>query len=144
VSLKDLALAIDGAASLDLVVWGYSDQAIKADYRGFRARNAKTYAGFGSRTPVNDRPVLTASAEERARRRYKQLKEKGLGVTLAALLREIQARDVRDAGRAVAPLRPAADAVLIDSTGMPIEAVVNTVLALVTPAHTGDVRHAKK
>ena len=47
---------------------------------------------------------LTASADERARRRYKQLKEKGLGVTLAALLREIQARDVRDAERPVAPL----------------------------------------
>ena len=73
---------------------------------------------------------LTASAEERARRRYKQLKEKGLGVTLASLLREIQARDVRDAGRAVAPLKPANDAVLIDSTGMPIEAVVAAVLAL--------------
>jgi cytidylate kinase len=74
---------------------------------------------------------LTASAEERARRRYKQLKEKGLGVTLAALLREIQARDVRDAGRAVAPLKPAADAVVIDSTGMPVERVVAAVLELV-------------
>jgi cytidylate kinase len=77
---------------------------------------------------------LTASAEERAKRRYKQLKEKGLGVTLAALLREIEARDVRDAERAVAPLKPAADAVLIDSTGTPIEAVVAAVLALVKPA----------
>ncbi|HST27778.1 MAG TPA: (d)CMP kinase [Rudaea sp.] len=73
---------------------------------------------------------LTASAEERAKRRYKQLKEKGLGVTLAALLREIQARDVRDAGRAVAPLKPAADAVVIDSTGMPVERVVAAVLEL--------------
>lgn len=74
---------------------------------------------------------LTASAEERAKRRYKQLKEKGLGVTLAALLREIQARDVRDAGREVAPLKPAADAVVIDSTGMPVERVVAAVLELV-------------
>jgi cytidylate kinase len=74
---------------------------------------------------------LTASAEERAKRRYKQLKEKGLSVTLAALLREIQARDARDAERAVAPLKPATDAVVIDSTGMPIEAVVAAVLALV-------------
>ena len=74
---------------------------------------------------------LTASAEERAKRRYKQLKEKGLGVTLAALLREIQARDVRDAQRPVAPLKPASDAVLIDSTGMPIDAVVAQVLDLV-------------
>ncbi len=74
---------------------------------------------------------LTASAEERAKRRHKQLKEKGLGVTLAALLREIQARDVRDAGRAVAPLKPAADATVIDSTGMTVERVVAAVLELV-------------
>lgn len=74
---------------------------------------------------------LTASADERARRRYKQLKEKGLGVTLAALLREIQARDVRDAERPVAPLKPAPDAVIIDSTGIPIDAVVAKVLSLV-------------
>jgi cytidylate kinase len=73
---------------------------------------------------------LTASAEERAKRRYKQLKDKGLSVTLSSLLREIEARDVRDASRAVAPLKPAADAVLIDSTGMPIDAVVSRVLAL--------------
>ncbi|HET8942678.1 MAG TPA: (d)CMP kinase [Rudaea sp.] len=74
---------------------------------------------------------LTASAAERANRRYKQLKAKGLSVTLAALLREIQARDVRDAERTVAPLKPAADAVSIDSTGMPIDEVVAAVLALV-------------
>ncbi|MHB8448195.1 MAG: (d)CMP kinase [Rudaea sp.] len=74
---------------------------------------------------------LTASADERAKRRHKQLKEKGLGVTLAALLREIQARDVRDAGRAVAPLKPAADATVIDSTGMTVERVVAAVLELV-------------
>ncbi|MBS0569264.1 MAG: (d)CMP kinase [Proteobacteria bacterium] len=73
---------------------------------------------------------LTASAEERAKRRHKQLKEKGLGVTLAALLREIQARDARDADRVVAPLRPAADAVLIESTGMSIQQVVAAVLKL--------------
>ena len=74
---------------------------------------------------------LTAGAEERAKRRYKQLKEKGLSVTLAALLREIQARDVRDAERPVAPLKPAQDAVIIDSTGIPIDVVVAKVLSLV-------------
>jgi len=74
---------------------------------------------------------LTASDEERAKRRYKQLKQKGLDVTLSTLLREIQARDVRDASRTVAPLKPATDAVVIDSTGMPIEAVVAAVLKLV-------------
>ncbi|MDR3389846.1 MAG: (d)CMP kinase [Rudaea sp.] len=81
---------------------------------------------------------LTASADERARRRYKQLKEKGLGVTLAALLREIQARDVRDAERPVAPLKPATDATLIDSTGTPIDAVVTMVLALVRSPRRAD------
>lgn len=74
---------------------------------------------------------LTASAAERAKRRYKQLKEKGLSVTLATLLHEIEARDARDAARAVAPLRPAADAVQIDSTGVPVEDVVADVLGLV-------------
>jgi CMP/dCMP kinase len=73
---------------------------------------------------------LTASAEERAERRYKQLKEKGVSVTLDGLLREILARDARDASRAVAPLRPAEDAVRIDTTGQGIDQVVERVLAL--------------
>ena len=74
---------------------------------------------------------LTASAAERAERRYKQLKSKGLDVTLANLLHEIELRDARDASRMVAPLRPAADAVVIDTTGQPIPAVVAEVLAVV-------------
>lgn len=74
---------------------------------------------------------LTASATERAERRYKQLKSKGLDVTLASLLHEIELRDARDASRTVAPLRPAADAVVIDTTGQPIPAVVDRVLGVV-------------
>ena len=77
---------------------------------------------------------LTASAEERAERRYKQLKDKGVSVTLDGLLREILARDARDAQRVVAPLRPAEDAVRIDTTGLGITEVVERVLALM-PAH---------
>mgnify|MGYP003862138315 CR=1 FL=1 len=73
---------------------------------------------------------LTASADERAERRYKQLKAKGLDVTLSGLLREILARDARDAQRSVAPLKPAQDAVLVDTTGVPIDLVVDRVLAL--------------
>lgn len=73
---------------------------------------------------------LTASAEERAQRRYKQLKEKGVSVNLAGLLHEIAARDERDAGRAVAPLTPAQDAVIVDSTGTPITEVIERVLAV--------------
>ena len=75
----------------------------------------------------------TASAEERAERRYKQLNDKGVSVTLTGLLREILARDARDAQREVAPLRPAEDAFRIDTTGLGIEAVVERVLALVKP-----------
>jgi cytidylate kinase len=81
-------------------------------------------------TDAAHKVFLTASAEERAERRYKQLKEKGVSVTLDGLLREILARDARDASRAVAPLRPAADAVCIDTTGLPIATVVERVLAL--------------
>ncbi|MBP6627710.1 MAG: (d)CMP kinase [Arenimonas sp.] len=73
---------------------------------------------------------LTASAGERAQRRYKQLKEKGVSVNLDSLLHEIAARDERDAGRAVAPLKPAQDAVVVDSTGTPITEVIERVLAV--------------
>ena len=73
---------------------------------------------------------LTASAGERAQRRYKQLKDKGSDVSLPALSREIAERDERDSTRAVAPLKPAPDAAVIDSTGLTIEAVVDRVLAL--------------
>lgn len=72
---------------------------------------------------------LTASAEERARRRYKQLKGKGFDVNLAGLSAEVAARDRRDAERAVAPLRPAPDAVVVDSTALDIDAVVERVLS---------------
>ena len=79
-----------------------------------------------------DAPVkifLDASAEARAERRYNQLKNKGLGVSLRALLEQIQERDARDRERAVAPLRPAEDALTIDSTHMTIDEVVATVMA---------------
>ena len=77
---------------------------------------------------------LTASALERANRRHKQLMEKGVSVKLESLLHEIVARDERDANRTVAPLKPADDAIVIDSTAMPIDAVIDQVLS-VLPAH---------
>ena len=73
---------------------------------------------------------LTATPEERARRRHKQLKDKGLDVSLPALSREIAERDARDTGRKVAPLKAAADAVVLDSTGLDVEEVVAHVLRL--------------
>jgi cytidylate kinase len=73
---------------------------------------------------------LTATPEERAVRRHKQLKDKGSGVSLPALSREIAERDLRDQTREVAPLKAAPDACLIDSTGLSVEAVVQRVLEL--------------
>jgi len=73
---------------------------------------------------------LTATAEERALRRHKQLKDKGSDVSLPALSREIAERDARDQTRQVSPLRPAPDACVIDSTGLGVEAVVGRVLEL--------------
>ena len=75
---------------------------------------------------------LTASAQERARRRHKQLNDKGIDVSLAALSRDIEDRDRRDSERSVAPLRPAEDARLLDSSGKSIESVANTVLDWLT------------
>ena len=71
---------------------------------------------------------LTASAEERAQRRYKQLLEKGESVSLPRLLEAIQERDERDSSRSVSPLVPAEDAIVIDSTSTPIEEVFAKVL----------------
>lgn len=71
---------------------------------------------------------LDASAEERASRRYNQLINKGVGASLQAILEDIQARDDRDMNRSVAPLKPAADAVILDSTEMTIEEVLAAVL----------------
>jgi cytidylate kinase len=73
---------------------------------------------------------LTAAAEERARRRYKQLMEKGLHANMDALLQEIRDRDARDSERAAAPLRKCTDAIELDTTGMSVDAAVAEVVAL--------------
>jgi cytidylate kinase len=71
---------------------------------------------------------LTASAEERARRRYKQLIEKGFNATLTTLLQDIRQRDARDSERSVAPLQKGEDAQIIDTTGISIQEVVARIL----------------
>ena len=84
-----------------------------------------------------DAPVkifLTASAEERARRRYSQLKDAGVDVNIDALLEEIRVRDERDMNRSAAPLRPADDAQVIDSTGLSIEEVMDRCMAAASQA----------
>lgn len=74
---------------------------------------------------------LTASAESRAERRYKQLIAKGLPANIADLLRDLQERDARDSSRAVAPLRPCEDAVVLDTTALSIDEAVQYVLSRV-------------
>jgi cytidylate kinase len=73
---------------------------------------------------------LTASASERSKRRYKQLKEQGINVSLTAVLRDILIRDQRDEERAIAPLVPAQDAVTIDSSDLSIEDVSQKIIRL--------------
>ena len=72
---------------------------------------------------------LTASAEERARRRHLQLKEKGINVNLGDLIEELRERDKRDSERKVAPLKPAEDAIIIDTDALSIDQVVTLILA---------------
>jgi cytidylate kinase len=80
---------------------------------------------------------LTASAEERAERRYKQLIAKGIDAKIGDLLADIQARDDRDSQRAVAPLKPADDAVVIDTTALSIEQVLEKVMYICGSAACG-------
>jgi cytidylate kinase len=72
---------------------------------------------------------LTASPETRAGRRYKQLKDKGIAANIATLLLDLAERDARDAARAVAPLKPAPDARILDTTGLTPDEAADTVLA---------------
>ena len=78
---------------------------------------------------------LDASVEERAKRRYLQLKEKGIDITESEAKKDVVERDVRDSGRDIAPLRKADDAVLIDSSNMPINKVLENILKIVRTSH---------
>ena len=80
---------------------------------------------------ANHKIFLSASPQERALRRQKQLKKQGISASLTSLLKEIETRDSRDQNRIVSPLRPAADAVLVDSTNLSIEQAVNRITEIV-------------
>jgi CMP/dCMP kinase len=107
-------------------------EALQAVQHGFRKAPGLVADGRDMGTHIFPdaqlKVYLTASAEERARRRHKQLKDKGIGVSLAALSRDIEDRDRRDSERLVAPLRPAADARVLDSSKLTIDDVTRTVL----------------
>ena len=85
-------------------------------------------------TDAQVKVFLTASAEERGRRRFEQLRAKGIHASLPALIEDIRVRDERDSNRAVAPLRPANDAKVIDSTALTIDEVRDEILSLVRSA----------
>ncbi len=107
-------------------------EALQAVQHGFRKAPGLVADGRDMGTHIFPdaqlKVYLTASAEERAKRRHKQLKDKGIGVSLAALSRDIEDRDRRDSERLVAPLRPAADARVLDSSRLTIDDVTQTVL----------------
>ena len=76
-------------------------------------------------------PVLTASVEARAKRRFAEMHSRGEDVTLAAIADDLRARDARDMDRAAAPLKPADDALLLDTSDLTIEQAVRQAIALV-------------
>ena len=131
---SDLRSEAAGAGASRVAAWPELRAALLARQHAFAQPPGLVADGRDMGTVVfpgaNLKIFLTASAEERARRRYKQLKDKGSDVSLAALSREIAERDLRDSTRAVAPLKPAPDAEVIDSTALPIEAVVAEVLQI--------------
>lgn len=130
----ELRLETTGALASAIAAIPEVRAALKERQRAFRMEPGLVADGRDMGTVIfPDAPYkvfLTASAEERAERRHKQLKDKGVSVNFDDLLREIMARDARDAQRTVAPLKPADDAVLIDTTGIGIEDVVARVMDL--------------
>lgn len=130
----ELRLETTGALASAIAAIPEVRSALKERQRAFRRTPGLVADGRDMGTVIFPdaayKVFLTASAEERAGRRHKQLMEKGVSVIFDDLLREIMARDARDAQRVVAPLRPAEDAVLIDTSGMGIEDVVQRVVGL--------------
>ncbi|MBO9740939.1 (d)CMP kinase [Xanthomonas axonopodis pv. begoniae] len=131
---SELRLETTGALASAIAAIPEVRSALKERQRAFRRAPGLVADGRDMGTVIFPdaayKVFLTASAEERAGRRHKQLMEKGVSVIFEDLLREIMARDARDAQRVVAPLRPAEDAVLIDTSGMGIEDVVQRVVGL--------------
>ncbi|AHL75123.1 cytidylate kinase [Stutzerimonas stutzeri] len=134
---EDVTLAIRneqvGAGASQVAALPVVREALLQRQKAFREAPGLVADGRDMGTVVfPDAPLkifLTASAEERARRRFLQLKDKGDDVNLASLLDEIRVRDERDTQREVAPLKPADDAVQLDSTDLSIEQVLGQILS---------------
>lgn len=133
---SELRLETTGALASAIAAIPEVRSALKERQRAFRRAPGLVADGRDMGTVIFPdaafKVFLTASAEERAGRRHKQLMEKGVSVIFDDLLREIMARDARDAQRVVAPLWLAEDAVLIDTSGIGIEDVVQRVLGVLS------------
>jgi len=120
------------AAASQVAVHPAVRAALLARQRAFRRRPGLVADGRDMGTVVFPdarlKIFLTATPEERAKRRYNQLIEKGISGNIESLLLDIRERDARDTGRAVAPLAPAADAVVLDTTGMSVTEAVGFVV----------------
>ncbi|WP_024612802.1 (d)CMP kinase [Pseudoalteromonas sp. TB64] len=123
-----------GAAASKVAALPRVREALLRRQRAFRTENGLVADGRDMGTVVfQDAPLkiyLTASAEERARRRFVELNARGLDVTLSGLLQDIQARDERDMNRVVAPLVPAEDAIELDTSELNAEQVFDKVITL--------------
>jgi cytidylate kinase len=132
---NEIRTEICGSAASRVAAIGAVREALLDKQRAFRKAPGLVADGRDMGTVVFPdaelKIFLTASAEERANRRYKQLKEKEIDANLRAILADIQERDKRDANRAVSPLKAADDAVVIDTTGKSIAQVEQEVLNLV-------------
>ncbi len=124
-----------GAAASKVAALPRVREALLRRQRAFKTERGLIADGRDMGTVVfQDAPLkiyLTASAQERARRRYVELNERGLDVTLSGLLQDIQARDERDMNRTVAPLVPAEDAIEIDTSELNAQQVFDKVITLV-------------
>ncbi|MGD9601296.1 MAG: (d)CMP kinase [Gammaproteobacteria bacterium] len=125
-----------GAAASQVAAWPAVRAALLDRQRGMRRLPGLVADGRDMGTVVFPdaalKVFLTASPETRAMRRYNQLKGKGIDVSLAPLLEDIRARDERDAQRAVAPLKPAPDAVILDTTLLGISEVEDRVMHMIS------------
>ncbi len=133
---RDIRLEEAGMGASKVAAYPEVREALLDRQRAFEQQPGLIADGRDMGTTVfPDAPVkifLTASAEERARRRYQQLLERGESANLRALLEDIQARDTKDMQRSASPLKPAEDVIEVDSTSMPIEEVLNLVLKVVS------------
>lgn len=136
---QDIRSESAGNAASKVAAMGPVRDALLARQRDFRQPPGLVADGRDMGTTVfpdaDLKIYLTASPKIRAQRRYKQLKEKGIDVSLSALVKDITERDERDANRSVSPLKPAADAVLVDTSSLTIDEVMALVMSLVEKAN---------